>query len=151
MGGSTWRSWSPCHDLLWTRPALATTFFGQTDFGHGQADFGHGLSDFGDNLKLADLGRFWSGQTDLGQLWPPALPWLIWAMAWRIFGGQPDFGLAKPIWTALRRTALRRTALRRTAQNFAFFSFSPPFSIFFLSLGSSRQVRYMLVSGTHVR
>ena len=49
------------HDLLWPRPCFATTFF-------GQADFGHGLSDFGDNLKMADLGRFWSGQTDLGQL-----------------------------------------------------------------------------------
>ena len=66
------------HDLLWPRPTLATTFF-------GQADFGHGLSDFGDNLKLADLGRFWSGQTDLGQLWPPALPWPIWAMALQCF------------------------------------------------------------------
>ena len=69
------------HDLLWPRPTL-----------HGQADLGHGQANFGDNLKLADLGRFLSGGTDLGQRWPPALPWPIWAMAWRTFGGRRRSG-----------------------------------------------------------
>ena len=38
MAGATYFG----HDLLWPRPTLATTCFGQADFGHGQADFGHG-------------------------------------------------------------------------------------------------------------
>ena len=52
---------TPCvkrgYDLLWPRPCLATPTLAT------------GLSDFGDNLKLADLGRFWSGGTNLCQLW----------------------------------------------------------------------------------
>ena len=121
------------HDHVWPRPCLATTLFGttlfgQADFGHGQADFATSLSDFGDNLKMADLGRFWSGGTNLGQLWPPALPWPIWEMAWPIFGGQTDLGQRTP--PALCRTALRRTALRRTALNFALFFSHPIFILF---------------------
>ena len=59
------------------------------------------LPDFDDNLELADLGRFWSGGTNLDQLWAPALPWPIWAMALLILGGQRDFGRARPIWANL--------------------------------------------------
>ena len=106
-------------------PAVA--YFGQAYF--GQAYFGHDL--FWPRLALARPlwprpGRLWPRSVfgffeteEAGwPLWPPALPWPIWAMALRIFCGQPDFGRARPIWAnfgALRRPPDRRTVLRWTA------------------------------------
>ena len=98
-------------DLLWPRPALARPTLATT-------------------FNLANLGRFWSGPADFGQLCPPALAWPIWAMAWPIFGGQADFGqrTAPP---APDRPLPDRPKISRF-----FFFLMLPFSFFFsLSLG----------------
>ena len=57
-----------CHDLLWSRPSSAMTYFGQGDFATA--------------FNLSSLGRFWSGQADLGQRLADL------GHVWSIFGGR---------------------------------------------------------------
>ena len=118
------------YDLVWPRPCLATT-----------KPTGHGLSNFGDNLKLADLGRFFVGWNRFG------LPWPIWAMALRILGGQPDFGLAKPIWAMALRIFGGQPDFGRARPPSAgppkiFFSFSRPHFHSFFSLSGDLLVSF---------
>ena len=161
------------HDLFWPRPILATTYFGH-DLFWPRPTLATARLTLASTFNLANLGRFWSGQADIGQLCPPTLVWPRWVMAWPILGVLADFDGAKPISantptlrrttlrrtalrrtalrrTALRRTALRRTALRRTAQNFALvFPFPAPLVILFFSLwGCSRGILVQAAGGFH--
>ena len=120
--------------LLWPRPSLAMTYFGHdllsprptfatTYFRHDQADCCTAKQTLATTFNLANLGRFWSGQADFGQLCPPTLAWPIWAMLGRFWCARPTLANGPP--PSPPWTALRRTALRRTAQHFALFFSSP--------------------------
>ena len=110
------------YDLLWPRPALATTrpiwatTFNLAD--SGLADLGHGLADFW------WPSRFWWGQTDHSR--------------------APDPLRARSL---LRGPPLPRTALRRTAQNFALFFPSPAPIYIIFSLSGDLLVFFSLSGG----